>query len=125
MKNGPTNWRDPTGELFNAVGFGFAIAIDVVGQLYRNDWDWRCIDLVETGVAAATGAFFPGAGTILKDYLMVGSVSAGVIGGAAAGAVVRGAYSVSPDRDGPSGRLTLPLDKILGGIGVQGCECKK
>ena len=114
------------GEVFNLPGAGIAAAIDIGGQLYRNGGDWRCVDLVETGAAALTGGLLPGVGQIFKDYLGSGTVTGSVIGGGVAGNVVRGAYAVPPQQDGPFGRLSLPLGDLLRGLGAgSDCGCRK
>ena len=121
----PVSYVDPTGEIVvNAVGAGVAAGVDILGQLVRNGGNWRCIDLVETGVAAATGAVFPGAvGTYAKAWAYGTKVSGDTISGIAAGAGVRAAYSVPPDKDGPYGRLTLPLGSLL--PGGDSCKCRR
>ena len=108
----PITRRDPLGEL-GIVGALIGGGVDIVGQLIRNDGNWRCIDLVETAVAAATGAIFPGAATAAITRALGGTLSVETIGGVAAGALIRASYSYPPSQDGPTGRLTLPLGDII------------
>ena len=110
----PVNFIDLRGE--NPVGAAIALAADVAFQLSRPGTGVCDIDLIEAGVAAATGALFPGAGTALAEYAGVGAVSSEAIGGIIAGGTIRGSYNRAPENDGPYGRLTLPIGSLLPGV---------
>ena len=110
----PVNAVDPTGLCPWCIAAAVGAGVDVVGQLYRNDWDWRQVDLVEVGVAGLTAAVLPGAGAALAEVFQVGAKAAApVIAGAVTGAVVRASYSIAPEMDGPTGRISLPLGNLF------------
>lgn len=121
----PLSNNDPTGEIaLNAVGAGVAAVADIAGQLARNGGNWRCVDLVETGVAALSGAVFPGAvGTYAKAWLFGTKVSTDTLIGIGTGAAIRASYSVSPSADGPYGRLSFPVGMLI--PGSDNCDCER
>lgn len=108
----PVSKVDPHGEL-GIVGALIGGGLDIVGQLIRNDGNWRCIDLVEVAVAAAMGAVLPGAASLAMTRALGGKVAAEAVAGVAAGAAVRASYALPPSQDGPTGRLTLPVGDIV------------
>jgi RHS repeat-associated protein len=125
VEGNPLGKIDPTGELaLNGVGGGVAAVVDIAGQLVRNGGNWRCVDLVETGAAALTGAVFPGAvGTYATAWLRGSNVSTNTLFGIGAGAAVRASYSVPPGADGPYSRLSLPIGALIPGGNT--CECRR
>ena len=104
----PTGDLDPQG-LQGVTGMVVAGVVNLVGQGYSNNWDWWQVDLIEFGVAVGTGFFLPGIlGTAARAAIGL-PVSANTAISAAAGAAIRGAYSMPAEKDGPYGRITIPV----------------
>lgn len=104
----PISRVDPNG-LQGVPGAVFAVATDVTMQYYRNGGDWGKIDLVETLVAGGVGFFLPGAASTAFKAAFGSGVSSQTVAGASVGVVINLGYSVPPDKDGPFGRFTLPV----------------
>lgn len=93
----------------------------------RYQGNWRCIDLVETAAAAATGAIIPGVGAVFKNFATTFSFSREIAAGAVAGSAVRASYMVPPDLDGPTGRVTARVGSLTGNLPCEcsdSCDCK-
>jgi hypothetical protein len=78
-------------------------------QYYRNEQDWRRIDVIETAVAGLLGFFLPGAASTAWKAAFGGGVSSQTAAGAITGLVVNSGYSIPPELDGPYGRSTAPI----------------
>lgn len=124
----PVNRTDPEGLFFNPVGAAIGAGVDVLGQLHRNGGDWRQVDLVEVGVAGLASGLLPGLGALAKNYIAAGTITSDLVAGAATGAIVKKAYDLPPESDGPYGRLTFRVEDHLGNKtddqkAAQGASC--
>lgn len=108
----PVNSTDPSGQV--AVGAAIGFGVDVAGQYFRYKGNWKCIDLVEAGVAALTGAILPGLGALFKEAAFTGAVSAETLAGVVAGSAVRTGYNQPAETDGPYGRAAVRVGDIVG-----------
>jgi RHS repeat-associated protein len=101
VEGNPVSFADPLGEFLNLPGMGVAAGINLFSQLVEQSGEFRCVNLGELGLAAATGAVFPGFGRLASGYITsliesmtpfapgAPGVSYGLIGGVVGGVATR------------------------------------